>query len=242
MLNERSKQVRRDAYWLSKANGGYHYGGTFSTVEILINLFDHVMKPEDKFILSKGHGCWAYYTLLKEKGFNPQLEGHPKFDPNNGVFATTGSLGHGIPIGIGIALARKITGTLGRVWVLASDGEMAEGSTWESLLLASKFELDNITVIVDWNGIQGSGFTEDILDIDPELILRIADYNEWNLNLIDGHDNEAIKKALMCYTRRKLIIAKTIKGKGVSFMENSPKWHSNWPTPEFEKQLLEELA
>ena len=108
MLNKRSKQVRRDAIELSLANGGYHYGGSFSCAEILINLFDNILKEEDRFILSKGHGCWAYYVLLRERGFNPTLEGHPHFEPENGIFCTAGSMGHGLPVAIGQALARKL--------------------------------------------------------------------------------------------------------------------------------------
>ncbi len=163
VLSERSKQVRRDAIDLSLANGGYHYGGSFSCADILVNLFDRVMGPGDRFILSKGHGCWVYYVLLRELGFNPLLEGHPHYDPSNGVYCTAGSMGHGFPTAIGQALARKLKKEPGTVYVLIGDGEAQEGTTWESLLIAGHLKLDNLVVIVDNNNIQGSGYVDKIM-------------------------------------------------------------------------------
>ena len=106
-LNSRSKKIRLEAIKISKANGGYHYGGSFSSAEILITLYDKILAPNDRFILSKGHACWVYYVLLREKGFRPVLEGHPHLDVANGVHWTTGSEGHGFPAGIGMAYAKK---------------------------------------------------------------------------------------------------------------------------------------
>ena len=137
-LNERSKKIRLEAIKLSKANGGYHYGGTFSSTEIIINIYDNVITEKDRFILSKGHACWAFYVLLREKGFNPLLEGHPHLDVQNGVNWTTGSLGHGLPAGLGMALARKMKNINGRIYVLMSDGECQEGTSWESMLTAPR--------------------------------------------------------------------------------------------------------
>src|SRR3990167_9459380 len=165
-MNERSKQIRRDTITLSKANGGYHYGGCFSIIEILIALFDHTIKSKDKFILSKGHSCWPYYVILQEQGYNPKLCGHPTRDEKNGVCCTTGSEGHGFPTGIGIAMAKKIKGEEGVIYVLMGDGECQEGTTWESLLIATKHRLDNLVIIIDKNGIQGSDYTNNILSID----------------------------------------------------------------------------
>lgn len=240
MLSERSKQIRRDTIRLSKENGGYHYGGSFSCVEILITLFDCVLKLEDKFILSKGHACWPYYVLLREKGYNPKLEGHPTRDEQNGVHCSTGSMGHGLPTGIGMAMAKKLKGESGKIYVLMGDGECQEGTTWESLLIAGKYKLDNLLVIVDSNQIQGSGFVKDIL---PVNLYDIVGYLDWQFTNINGHDFVDLKKALSInYTQRpKLILAQTVKGKGVSFMENSPKWHSNWLAGEEEKQAMKEL-
>jgi transketolase len=240
-LNERSKQIRRETLKLSKANGGYHYGGSFSAVEILISLYDHILKDEDKFILSKGHACWPYYVLLRERGFNPKLEGHPCLDERNGVHCTTGSEGHGLPTGIGMAMARKIKGKKGRIYVLLGDGECQEGTTWESLLTAPHRKLDNLTAIVDYNGIQGAGFVKDNLPING--FGKIAEILGWSVTEIDGHSFREIIVALKKKVKSKprMIIAHTIKGKGVSYMENKPEWHAKWPNEEQEKQAFMEL-
>lgn len=240
-LSERSKQVRRDTIALSKSNGGYHYGGTFSCTEILIALYDHVLKPEDRFILSKGHACWSYYVLLRENGYNPSLEGHPHRDVHNGVHWTTGSEGHGLPAGIGMALAKKKKNEPGKVYVLVGDGECQEGTTWESLLTAKHNKLNNLVAIVDNNKIQGSGFVNDILPINALLATSAA--VGWSTTIIDGHDVDIIKEVLLDKPPSPhLIIADTIKGKGVSYMEGDPKWHANWPDPEHEKRALEDLS
>lgn len=241
MLNSRSKQVRRDLYALSKANGGYHYGGTFSTIEILIALYDEILTPNDKFILSKGHSCWGYYTLLREKGFNPALEGHPHLDVENGVHFTTGSEGHGFPAGLGMAFAKKKLKKDGRVYVLMGDGECQEGTTWESLLLASFHKLDNLTIIVDSNKIQGSGFVKNILPV--SALSNTAKSCGWDVEEIDGHDNQqALESIRKTGDLPRFIIANTVKGKGVDFMENKPEWHSKWPNNEEELSILSQLS
>ena len=243
MLNDRSKQVRRDAIQISKENGGYHYGGSFSCAEILVNLFDKIMDREagDRFILSKGHGCWVYYVLLRELGYNPTLEGHPHYEPENGIFCTAGSMGHGLPTGIGMALARKLKGEKNKVFVLVGDGECQEGTTWESLLIAGRLKLNNLVVILDNNKIQGSGYVDDILPVDNVLIAAAKAAN-WTVEVIDGHNDDLLDIDLDSSVSPILIVANTIKGKGVSFMENKPKWHSNWLGGELEKQAIEELS
>jgi len=240
-LNERSKQVRRDTLKLSKAHGGYHYGGSFSIVEILIALYDRILQPEDKFILSKGHACWPLYVLLKERGLNPKLEGHPSLDEREGVHFTTGSEGHGFPAGAGMALARKIQGRNGQIYVLIGDGECQEGTTWESLLTAPHRKLDNLTVIVDWNLFQGAGAVKDTLPIDG--LGSIARTLGWAVVAVDGHDTEEIHTALNYFEKDKplLIIAHTVKGRGVSYMEGRGEWHAKYPDPEHEKRAFEDL-
>lgn len=239
ILNNRSKELRKKAIKLSKANGGYHFGGSFSCCEILINLFDKIMTPDDKFILSKGHGCWAYYVLLMEKGFKPLLEGHPHYDPSNGVHCTTGSMGHGLPVGMGIALAKKMKNNNGRVFVLMGDGECQEGTTWESILIASKLGINNLIAIVDNNKIQGSGFVDDILPV-VDILRETGKTAKWDVIDIDGHNDDLLKVNLESKLP-KLIIANTIKGAGVSFMENVPAFHSKWLDDSMEKQAMEEL-
>ena len=248
VLSERSKQVRRDAIDLSLANGGYHYGGSFSCADILVNLFDKVMGPDDRFILSKGHGCWVYYVLLRELGFNPLLEGHPHYDPSNGVYCTAGSMGHGMPTALGQALARKIKGEPGTIFVLIGDGEAQEGTTWESILIASHLKLDNLVVIVDNNNIQGSGYVDKIMPvIDP--LIGAALQAGWVVHEFDGHDDESwdqfeVKPGeyYVSHNGPTLMVAHTIKGRGVSFMENQPKWHSNWLGGEMLEKARQELT
>jgi len=243
-MDDRGKQIRRDTLALSKANGGYHYGGCFSCVEILIALFDYVMGEHDKFILSKGHSCWPYYVLLRERGLNPKLEGHPHCDPHNGILCTTGSLGHGLPSGVGMAMAKKYMKRQGTIYVLMGDGECQEGTTWESLLIAGRHELDNLVVIVDYNKIQGSGFVHEILGIRYPLE-AVAEKSGWEFMELDGHSWEELTAYLQganCSSKPILVLAHTVKGKGVSYMENNPKWHACWPDPDHEAQALKELS
>lgn len=242
MITPRGKQIRKDAYLLSKKIGGYHYGGTFSCIEILYTLYDRVLTENDKFILSKGHSCWGLYVLLKERGLNPPTDCHPHRDPANGVDWTTGSEGHGLPAGLGIAFAKLKMRKPGKVFVLLGDGECQEGTTWESLLLGGKYNLNNVVAIMDNNKIQGSGFVDDILPVGDKMPV-VAAACGWKTKVIDGHNEEEIYSALVEDSTAPLfIIANTTKGKGVSFMENKPEWHSKWPNATEESQLLEELS
>ena len=240
-LQARSKQLRRETLELGTAHGGYHFGGSFSAIEILVALYDLVMGPEDRFIFSKGHACWPWYVILRERGFKPELAGHPSLDLSNGITCTTGSEGHGLPIGIGMAMARKRLGRAGRVYVLMGDGECQEGTTWESLLVAAHHRLDNLVAIVDFNGIQGSGYTGDILPVTG--LASVATTLGWAATEIDGHAYPALMDALRDMTpgRPRLIVAHTIKGKGVSYMENRPEWHAKFPNPDELSKAYEEL-
>lgn len=239
-MTSRANTFRTEAIKLSKANGGYHFGGSFSTAEILVDLYFDVMSDRDKFILSKGHGCWVYYAILRELGFDPILEGHPHRDEANGIHCTTGSMGHGLPTGMGIAFGMQRKGTGGTCYVLMGDGECQEGTTWESILLAPLLGLNNLVAIVDNNGIQGSGRTNEIVPVVPTLIAA-AEAAGWRVQEVDGHAHEL--PAVLEGDRSKplLVIANTVKGKGVSFMEDSPKWHSQWLSDELELKALEEL-
>ena len=168
------------------------------------------------------------------------LEGHPHRDIHNGVEWTTGSEGHGLPAA-GMAFSRKIKKENGQIFVLIGDGECQEGTTWESLLLGAQHNLNNLTAIVDFNKIQGSGFVKDILSVDS--ISDVAKSVGWDVTELDGHNIEKLTNAMMRKKNKPhLILADTVKGKGVSFMENQPKWHANWPSPEYEKQAIEELS
>lgn len=257
-MTERGKQIRRDTLTLGLPNGIYHYGGSFSVVEILIVLYDFMAGADDRVIMSKGH-CWIpQVVILKERGlepgFGPRLDnpavnclvGHPFLDPKNGIYATTGSLGHGMPIGVGLAIGKKLLGQPGRVYVIVGDGECQEGTFWESLQLAMKFRLANLCVIVDRNRIQGSGRVDDVLPM-PNLA-QIAGAAGWVTSRHRGHDLDDLLMGLRYLEiesqqqqRPGLLVAETIKGAGVSFMEDDPSWHARYPSKEEQALIFEEL-
>ena len=239
-LEKKAKELRIKTLDLCLEEGEGHIGGSFSEIEVLISLFDFILLPEDKFILSKGHACYPYYLLLKEKGFNPKISGHPDFDPENNIHCTTGSLGHGLPIGVGMALSRKLKNKKGKIYVLISDGECQEGTTWEASDVAAYHKLDNLIVILDHNKIQAIDKIKDV-----SLMNLRRKFEEFGRHVleINGHDFQEIIESLKKEVKEKpyLIIAHTIKGKGVSYMENTSEWHGRRPTEERLKQAYEEL-
>lgn len=242
MLSERGKQIRRDTLLLARKHGGYHFGGAFSCVEILSSLYDEVMAPEDVFILSKGHACWPLYVLLREKGKSPRLQSHPHRDPANGIMWTSGSLGHGLPAAIGFALSKRHLNLPGHVYVLLGDGECQEGTTWESLLIAGRQRLGNLTVIVDNNRIQGSDYTDNVLCINP-LIPAAEAAGFVSSMVIRGHEESSIARTIgRRFDIPHLVFVQTEKGRGVSFMEDLPEWHAKWPSDAELSKAMEELA
>ena len=239
-------------------------GGSFSMADIIsVAYFGGVLKYDasnpawedrDKFILSKGHACYALYATLAKAGYFPEKElfhvgqpgskfgGHPKMNDIPGVEASTGALGHGLSFAIGIAYANKMDEKDGHVYVMLGDGECQEGSVWEGVLSAPTLKLDNLTVVVDHNKLQAMDDLENIVHMNP-----FADKWRafgWNVVEIDGHNYTQIKDALL--TRQinvpTVVIAHTIKGKGVSFMENLPIWHYRMPNEEELPILMEELG
>jgi len=225
---DKAKKLRQDTFKAFIEKGEAHLGGSFSIIEILIYLYEEYLKKDDKFILSKAHASFPLCLILKSKGYDVELKTHLEIDEKNGIFCTTGSLGHGLPIGTGMAFARKKTSAKGKIVVLISDGECQEGTTWESLLIASKHELDNLIVIIDYNKIQALSRLEDALPLN-DLKKKLNSFN-WNCYEIKkGHSYENINKIFKKkYSKGKptAIILNTMKGKGIKQFENDPVWHA----------------
>ncbi len=233
MLDERSKHLRRQIIRALVGGGRGHVGPSFSLVEIMRVLYDDVIRPEDIVILSKGHGCLAQYVMLVDKGLidateldrfcreGAMLGGHPEHHIP-GVAVSTGSLGHGLSLGIGFALADRSR----RVFVVVGDGEINEGSIWEAALCAGKHKLSNLTVIVDYNKRQSYGPTDDVQPLEPLLDKWLA--FGFDPRDADGHNVPELQRRLtrpdFDYQPRALI-CHTVKGRGVAEIENHPFWH-----------------
>ncbi len=234
------KHVRINILKLTFQAKSAHIGSCLSIVEILITLYHHILKKNDRFILSKGHSALALYCVLYEKGFislknlftygknNSLLMNHASHKVN-GVEFSTGSLGHGLPVSVGKALKFKINKEKNRVFVLMSDGEMNEGTTWESLLFASHHKLDNLNIIIDYNKIQSMDFVNKVMNIEP-LKKKFESFG-CKVYEINGHSVDQIIKFLKkkSLNKTKVLIANTVKGKGISFMENNNLWHYRNP-------------
>jgi transketolase len=224
----KAKKLRQDTFNAFIEHGEAHLGGSFSMIEMLIALYEVILKDNDKFILSKAHASFPLCLLLKEKGLNPELSTHLEIDPDNGIHCTTGSLGHGLPIATGMALARKYLNKEGKIYVMISDGECQEGTTWESLLIGAKHNLDNLVVLIDYNKIQALSTLDDALPLD-NLVAKFKAFNWSCLDISDGHSFEELISALQQENDEEkplAIIVNTIKGKGIKLFENDPTWHA----------------
>jgi len=263
-LETKAKEIRKWIVETLVTCGAGHAGGALSSAEIFAALYFDILrvKPEDpcwpdrdRFILSKGHSSIGLYSTLFLSGFiskeqlltfrqnGSNLSGHPDMQKVPGVEMSTGSLGHGLSAGIGHALSGKMDKKDYRVFVLVGDGESQEGSIWESAMFAHHYNLDNLTVIVDRNGIQIDGFTEDIMSLEPYADKWRA--FGWAVREINGHDMKqvvtALKETPFTTGKPSVIIAKTTKGKGVSFMENTNQWHGGAPKGELAQKALAEV-
>jgi len=251
-IAELARQIRKKSLIMTAKANASHIGSSLSMADILAILYGRVLRvdprdpawPErDRFILSKGHGCAALYSALALRGYFPEewldsyyqngghLPGHATHKGIPGIEVSTGSLGHGLPLAVGMALAAKRDGKSHRVFVVLSDGECDEGSNWEAALLAPQLKLDNLVVIVDYNKIQSLGNVKDVIDLDP-LVDKWRAFR-WATRELDGHDLAALDSALGALPcepdRPTCIIAHTIKGKGVSFMEGKLLFHYTPP-------------
>jgi transketolase len=247
---------------LAEAGSG-HPGGSLSAVELLVTLYFYKLRHDpknpkwpdrDRFILSKGHGAPLLYSILAQAGYFPMselkslrklgalLQGHPDMDIP-GIEMPAGSEGIGLSVGVGQALAARLDGRQSRMYVLMGDGEQGEGEVWEAAMSASKFKLDNLVGMIDRNGIQQDGLTEQIMPLEP-LAAKWRAFN-WNVIEVDGYDYlqimEAFDTAEMTKNRPTMIIAHTVKGKGISFMEWSPMYHGTAPTKEKMEDIYKEL-
>jgi len=235
-----AKQSRVSALRMVNAAKAAHIGSSLSVIDILAVIYCDIRQENDVVIISKGHAAAGTYAVLAHSGLLPiesletygtdgsSLGGHVTHSGNSAVRLSTGSLGHGLPYGLGIALAQKRRKMKERTFVVISDGECDEGTTWESALFAQHFNLQNLTVIIDRNRIQSLGGTEETLKLEP-LVDKWQAFN-WKVIEVNGHDHEELNDAISVGDGPLLVIANTIKGKGISFMENSVLWHYRSPS------------
>ena len=258
MDKEIIKQMRKDIFITGYKGGMAHLASCYSCLEILYVLYmkkimsyrtdNPKWQDRDRLILSKGHAGLALFRVMAEVGLlsmdtfglylkdGSDIGGEPCMRDVSGIEATTGSLGHGLSIGVGIALANKMDGTSAHVYVILGDGELGEGSVWEAAMSAAQFKMDNLTAILDCNGIQKMDTTENVMGI-SDWRNRWSSFG-WAIKEVDGHDVERLQTVLsepFVTNKPKLIIAHTVKGKGVSIMENNPNWH--FKLPESKKEM-----
>ena len=262
-LKDIARNIRKDIVSMIHMSKSGHPGGSLSAVEILTALyFDEMnidpnnckMEDRDRFVLSKGHAAPVLYATLARNGYfdreelkglrkiNRMLQGHPDMKGTPGVEMSTGSLGQGFSVACGMAMASKLDNAPWRVYTLLGDGEVQEGIVWEAAMSAAHYKLDNMVAFLDYNGLQIDGKTEDVMNIGP-IVDKFKAFG-WNVIEIDGHDFDQIFAALdmakETVGKPTMIIAKTIKGKGVSFMENQAGWHGAAPSDsDLERALLD---
>lgn len=263
LIREKALWMRRRAFRMVYEAQLGHPGGDFSAIDVIATLYFGVLtydpaRPDwaerDRFILSKGHATGALYTALVAAGYWPEswlgtymqagskLNGHPNRNYLPGVETNTGPLGHGLPVGLGIAIAAQIGGAAHRTFVLTGDGELQEGSNWEAAAVAGHRKLEGLTLIVDRNRLQQGAGTEETITMDP-LDDRFRAFG-WQAQIVDGHDPAALLAVLTAPRRGKplCVIANTVKGKGVSFMEGKASWHHGVPNAAQFAQAMEELV
>ncbi len=227
-LTNKARKLRQDTFLAFIKKGEAHLGGSFSMIEILLTLYEIIMKKDDKFILSKAHASFPLCLLLKKKGLKPRLTTHLEVDTKNGIHCTAGSLGHGLPIATGIAFAKKQQKIPGKVYVMIGDGECQEGTTWESLLIGSKHQLDNLVILVDYNKIQALSRIKDALPLE-DLSTKFKSFNWDCIKVKNGHSFKSLISSLKKKNKKGkplAIIINTIKGKGIKEFEDDPIWHA----------------
>lgn len=264
-LAKKASSVRQTIIRAIHEAGSGHPGGSLSAADILTLLYFEIMNidPEnpkmegrDRFVLSKGHAAPALYSVLAERGYfsrdevltlrklGSNFQGHPNMHKVPGIEMSTGSLGQGLAVSVGMALATRLDNGPGRIYTLMGDGEIQEGMVWEAAMAAVHYKLDRITAVLDWNGLQIDGKNDDVMTVAP-VDKKFAGFG-WNVLQCSGHDfgelKEAFREADACKGRPSIIIAKTVKGRGVSFMENQVSWHGKAPNDEQFAQAMKELG
>ena len=263
-LSRVCSQVRRDIINMTANAGSGHPGGSLSAVELMVSVFYNHMRVDpqnpkaenrDRFVLSKGHAAPCYYGVLAEKGFFSRdefknfrqlhsiLQGHPDCKKVPGIDASTGSLGQGCSIAVGMALGAKLQGKDTKVFAMLGDGECQEGQIWEAFMSAAHYHLDNLTVLIDWNGLQIDGSNDEVMSL-GDLPAKLRAFGFDLHEVADGNDIQQVLAAYDAPTapgKPKCILAHTVKGKGVSFMENQAGWHGKAPNAEQCAQALKEL-
>ena len=259
-----ASRIRMDVIEEVHSAGSGHPGGSLSAADIVTALYfgemnidpkNPQMKGRDKFVLSKGHAAPVQYAALAEKGYFPKeelttlrklgsrLQGHPNMHKLPGIEMSTGSLGQGFAVCVGMAIANKIDNDPGRIYTLLGDGELQEGLIWEAAMASAHYKLDNLCVIVDWNGLQIDGRNDGVMTVSP-VDEKFKAFG-FNVLTIDGHSFEqifeAFKQARECKGKPTAIIAKTHKGRGVSFMEDQAGWHGKAPDDQQAQQAISEL-
>ena len=265
LLEQKATILRKDIVEMLYKAGSGHPGGSLSAVEILSALYFKEMnvdeknpawKERDRFVLSKGHGAPVLYAALVEKGFFPKselwklrkigslLQGHPEMKNIPGIDMSTGSLGQGFSTAVGMALGLKTDKSDSRVFTLLGDGELQEGIVWEAAMAAAHYNLDNLTAFVDYNGLQIDGPNEEVMGVNP-ITDKFKAFG-WNVLTADGHNFaeifDALEKAKETKNKPTVVVAKTVKGKGVSFMEDQAGWHGKAPNKEERDQAMNELG
>jgi transketolase len=264
-LQRQARLLRQDVIRMTHAARSGHPGGALSAADVVTALYFKVLRLDpsrpdwpdrDRFVLSKGHACPLWYAALAERGYFPvdelltlrridgRLQGHPDMTKTPGVDITTGSLGQGLSAGVGMALGLRLDRRPSRVYVILGDGELNEGQVWEAAMAAAKYRLDNLTAVVDYNNLQLDGWCDEIMPLEP-LADKWRAFN-WEVIEIDGHAMteilEAFARAARVKGRPTVIIAHTVKGKGVSFMEDQRDWHDKAPDDEEFRLAMHELG
>lgn len=263
-LKGQCKAIRRDIVAMLAEAGSGHPGGSLSAVEIIEALYGYKMHVDprhpqmpdrDRFVLSKGHAAPALYAVLANNGYfdraelmnirkmGAMLQGHPDRNKCPGVDASTGSLGQGVSVAVGMALGARLGGSKAHIYTLLGDGESQEGMVWEALMAAAHYKLDNLTVIFDWNGLQIDGRNDDVMSL-GDFPAKLRAFGLDLIEVEDGNDLEQVICALdapACPGKPRCLLCHTVKGKGVSFMENQAGWHGKAPNKEQAAAALKEL-